>query len=204
MVVNSCAFCLEQRLDNHELCDDHFRQMNRLPPRFNRLKQRLVLKAIANALYLKYGIETQTEQVVMGGESKVFLDMVFTHNDRRWVVEVDEHAHRAYNAEKEMERLQFVHKHWGVFSLVRINPDEWYDPLRKKVAAAICTKCEALVKDNDTLRYSRHELVHIDQEEVTRRVGIVMEYLQRAFSGSGYMGERLFDGDVVMMKLFYG
>lgn len=200
----TCRYCWGDSLQGSAYCDEHFRKIHKEPPRWAKFRQNAFLNHIGNFITWEYKIPfTLEDPLRRKNKSTIYLDMCFKHQERIWIIEIDEHAHRRYNQEKEQLRTESLCTEQDLpVNLIRINPDEYYDVLTSKFRPPIAAKHEFVIATPQGER--RIRTVELNKTELWYRLQQIQLFLLEAFKNKGEMyGEKLHEGRVKVIKFFY-
>jgi very-short-patch-repair endonuclease len=167
-------------------------------------RQMTILNPFSIFLYTNFRIRTFIEFPVRVNNVTYYLDMMFEFMDRIWVLEVDEHAHRSYDSDKDHRRTSALLALGKKVNLIRVNPDRYYEPSRNEIMPAICERQVILTRNHSTHTERKEIDLYVRESELERRLGVIFKVFNDAVANRGMLaGELILDGGVVIRKLFY-
>lgn len=204
MEIGKCILCPKSATHRSSYCDTHFRVVNLQTRNYVLGRQTTILNPFSIFLYKNFSIRTFIEFPLRFGNVTYYLDLMFEYMNRIWVLEIDEHAHRSYDTEKDRRRTQALTSFGKDVNLVRMNPDKYYDFSRDATMPSVCERQVVFSRNYVTCTERKEVDLYVRKDELERRLGILFRIFQEAFRNNGQLvGEQLFEDRVVMRKLFY-
>jgi hypothetical protein len=129
---------------------------------------------------------------------------MFEYKGKVWIIEIDEHAHRSYDQEKDRRRTSALLEFKKKVNLLRVNPDRSYDAVTDQITPPTCERAVILTRDRESLIERKHIDLYVRPDELARRVAIILSIIEEAFENSyTLIGESIYDGEIILRKVFY-